>query len=97
MIERNKKETEMNLGEIAVKTAAESAVVWMNQNNAKPESTDSFCESIKAMVKIRLPEALKDAKDAFDANMGACAEQTFIASMRLAGIEAAKECAIPRQ
>jgi hypothetical protein len=38
-----------------------------------------------------LPEALADAKAAIEANMGKVAEATFVMTIRLAGIEAAKE------
>lgn len=84
-----------NLAEVAVSIVAKSAVAWMNANNMKPASEDAFCECVKSMAKIRLPEALIAAKQAFEANMDKIAIETFRATMSLAGIEAGKECCIP--
>ncbi len=83
------------LGEVAVTIAAKSAVVWMNAHSMKPVSEEAFCECVKSMTRIRLPQALAEAKEAFEANMDAVAVETFRASMSLAGIEAAKECCTP--
>jgi hypothetical protein len=48
---------------------------------------------LREKVSAAVPQALADAKKAFDANMEAVALQTFAASMSLAGIGAAKEYA----
>lgn len=82
-----------NIAEAAVEIAAKGARMWFEQNRTEPVSLDAFVECIKANVKLYLPAALKDAKEALDANMPDAAEQTFKASMILAGIEAAKESA----
>lgn len=83
------------LGEVAVGIVAKSAVVWMSAHSMKPVSEDALCECVKAMTKIRLPKALADAREAFAASMDMVAVETFLASMSLAGIEAAKECCTP--
>lgn len=85
------------LGEAAVTIVAKSAVTWMNANGMKPISDEAFFECVKSMTKIRLPEALADAREAFAANMDAIAIETFRVSMSLAGIEAAKECCTPNK
>ncbi len=51
---------------------------------------------LTSMVVIRLPQALQEAKETLDVHMDQVAEQTFAASMVLAGIEAAKEVGFPR-
>lgn len=81
------------LAETAVKIAANAAREWFIKHETKPVSLDAFCDCIKTNVKLHLPAALKDAKEAFDANMPKIAEQTFAAAMMIAGIEAAKESA----
>jgi len=84
------------LASVAVSTALKSAIRYMDVHNldAVPEAL-SAC--IRSWVKIKLPEALRDAKQALDANMGNAAKQTFLLSMAQAGIEAAKEATHPRQ
>jgi hypothetical protein len=52
---------------------------------------EAACEILKRHVKERLPEALDDAKEAFDAHMDTIGCETFAASLRRAGIDAAKE------
>ncbi len=84
------------LGETAVKIAANAAHAWFAQHSAKPVSLDAFCECLKANVKVYLPGALRDAREALEAGMYEVGQQTFAASMALAGIDAAKECATPR-
>lgn len=52
-------------------------------------------EACKSWVKIKLPEAMKDAKEAAECGMDKIATQTFGLSIAEAGIEAAKECGWP--
>jgi len=52
---------------------------------------DVLHERLKENVKIRLPEALADAKEALDGGMAQIAEVTFALTMALAGIDPAKE------
>ena len=85
------------LTEAAITIAARSASVYLERHNLKAESPESLAESLWAMVKIRLPEALRDAKEALDCHMDKAAEATFAATMAEAGIEAAKEAGIPAE
>ena len=85
----------MTLTEVAATIAAKSARIYLERHNLKAESPESLAESLRAMVKFRLPEALRDAKEALDCGMGKVAEATFATTMALAGIEAAKEAGIP--
>lgn len=51
---------------------------------------DRLCEEMKKVVPTALDEALNDAKEAFDSNMTDYASMTFFATMKLAGVNAAK-------
>jgi hypothetical protein len=63
---------------------------------AHPEARegDGKLECIKANAKIRLPQALAEARQAIEIGMVQVAEKTFAATMALAGIDAAKENAV---
>jgi len=87
----------MTLTEVAATIAARSASRYLERHNLKAESPESLAESLRAMVKFRLPEALRDAKEALDCGMGKVAEATFATTMALAGIEAAKEAGFPAE
>lgn len=50
---------------------------------------------LASWVRIKIPEALRDAGAALDAGMGLAAEATFLATMAQAGIEAAREAGRP--
>ena len=50
---------------------------------------------LTSWVQTKFPEAMKDARTALDCGMKQVAEQTFAASMALAGVEAAKESGFP--
>jgi hypothetical protein len=82
--------TPNTLADVAIKAATAGAIEYIKTHNLKVDFA-FLSESLRAMTKARLPEALHDAKAALDANMGQIAEQTFLASMVLAGVEAAKE------
>ena len=83
--------------DIAAIAAVRAAREWSETTGHKFDAGDeAFCECLKSWLKIQLPIALKDAKDAISAGMHDAANQTFIASMTIAGIEAAKEsCRMP--
>ena len=83
------------LTEAAITIAARSASIYLERHNLKAESPESLAESLWAMVKFRLPEALRDAKEALACGMGKVAEMTFAATMAEAGIDAAKEAGFP--
>jgi hypothetical protein len=78
------------LMDVAIKAATQGAIEHIKANSLKVDFA-TLSESLRSMTKIRMPAALHDAKAALDAGMGSVAEQTFLASMVLAGIEAAKE------
>ena len=74
----------------AAKMAMRAADEYLRQHGLEEWN---LIDCLRASVKARLPEALADTKQAFDAGMGEMAVATFAASMRLAGIEAAKRAA----
>jgi hypothetical protein len=71
--------------EIAVKAAARHI-----KRNHLHVSDSCLCENLKVQIKAALPGALADAQAALACGMIAVAEQTFAASIALAGVEAAK-------
>jgi len=75
---------------VAADEAMKAAAEYIRKNNLRYE-IDAMVACIRSHMQANLKSALHDAKEAFDANMPKVAEATFIASMRLAGIEAAKE------
>lgn len=83
------------LGQVAMDCVTRGAIGYLEEHDliADPQTLLEFCVS---WCKSQMPKALKDAKDALDANMPQIAEQTFAASMVLAGVEAAKEAGFPR-
>lgn len=50
---------------------------------------------LSSWLKIKLPEAIADAKEAMDCGMDEIGKQTFALTIAQAGIEAAKECGFP--
>lgn len=54
------------------------------------DEVESLLVLIREETKKALPAALKDAREAMESGMGGFATATFTASMRLAGIAAAK-------
>lgn len=83
-----------SLMSVAAQIVAEGAAEYLRKNNlrADPSALASCC---KSWCAIKLPEALRDAKEAMECGMDRVANQTFAATMVLAGIEAAKESGFP--
>lgn len=79
-----------DLGQIAVSAALRSAQQYMHVHNLKADEKVLW-ECCKSWCKIKLPEAIADARAAYDCGMNQAGDATFIASMVQAGIEAAKE------
>jgi hypothetical protein len=79
------------LGEISAGIVLRACAAYLHTHGltASPEAMAACCNS---WGKIKLAEALKDARDARDCGMDKVATATFCASMAQAGIEAAKEC-----
>ncbi len=86
-----------NLINVAGETAMRGAAEYLAAHNLVSNDDKALCECIKSWIKINLPQALADAKEALDAGMEQAANATFLLSMKLAGIEAAKECGLPKE
>jgi len=84
----------MDLVQAATDTATRAALLYLKQNRLQADDA-ALTACLRSWCKIKLPEALRDAKDAFDAHMPKIAEQTFLLTMAQAGIEAAKEAGFP--
>lgn len=84
-----------NLATAAVQIATQGAMKYLEIHNmtANPDAL-TYC--LKSMCKIRLPQALAEAREAQECGMDQIATATFAATMRLAGIEAAKECCMTK-
>jgi len=82
------------LGDAAVRIASRAAWMYIRQHDLTA-TTEALSSCLTSWCKIKLPEALRDAKAALDAHMPQAAEATFQATMALAGIEAAREAGFP--
>lgn len=83
------------LAELAAKQVLLAASEYCHVHNIRADPA-ALAKCCRAHGLLRLPEALADAKAALDCRMEQVAVATFVASMRQAGIEAAKECCLPR-
>lgn len=83
--------------QVAANTAMKAAAEYIHKNHLSYE-IDSLLACLRANVKARFQEALVESKQALDcnSNMALVAEQTFLATMALAGIDAAKEACFPK-
>lgn len=74
--------------EVAMKAAADymraKGIVWTDA------VITAVTDALRVTCKAAVGPALDDAKAAFEAGMPDAAQATFLASMRLAGIEAVK-------
>lgn len=75
-------------GEIAMRAAAD--YIRRTAPGANIDH-DYAADRIRFHCSEAFPQALNDAKEAIEANMADVAVQTFAASIRLAGINAARE------
>ena len=82
--------------EVGAVAAMSAAVEYLDGHNLKANK-DALFECVQSWMKAKLQAALHDAKEAIDANMPKIAEATFLATMRQAGIEAAKEAGFPNE
>ncbi len=85
-----------NLGEFAIHTVVSAGIQWFQANGhqefikkASDEQLDALVALYKEYCMRDLPAALADAKDAFACGMDDVAEQTFQATMIIAGTQAA--------
>lgn len=79
-------------GDKAANVAMKAAAEYIRTNKLTVD-IDAVVESLKTHVKAALGPAMDDAREAYKAGMMSVAEQTFMASMSLAGIEAVKAVA----
>jgi hypothetical protein len=90
----NESQNMKELVNVGIAIVAAGAREYMSKHNMKanPEVLAACC---KKWQKIQMPVALKDAKEALACGMSQVAEATFKASLFQAGIEAAREAALP--
>ena len=89
-----KTENASQLIEVATRAASLAAAEYLRTHNQKAEPS-ALAVCLTSWCKIKLPEALADAREALACHMDKIAEMTFAATMAQAGIEAAKECGMP--
>jgi hypothetical protein len=84
-----------DLANAAVTIATKAAGQYLKTHDlvADPATLDAC---LRSWCKIKIGEAIADAKAAIECNMPQVAESTFAATMSLAGIEAAKEAGFPK-
>ena len=70
--------------------AAQAAMRYLETHNLWADP-DALASCLASWVRAKLPEALRDAKEALDAGLAEYAGMTYEATIVLAGIEAAKE------
>lgn len=86
------------LARAAAETAMHGAADWLRARGAATTcDTAVLVAAIRAKLKERLASALADAREALDAGLPGAAESGFLADMRLAGIDAARETAETRR
>lgn len=83
------------LGTIGAKAAMRAAAAYLLVHELEAD-VDALIGCLRSWCRIKLPQALRDAKEAIDAGMGRVAEATFCATMAAAGIEAAREAGFPK-
>lgn len=91
-----KQDTTTALADAAARIAQAGANNYLVAHNLTADPA-VLSECLGSWLKLKLPEALADAKEAFACHMDRVAVQTFAASIMQAGIEAAKECAVLRR
>ena len=82
------------LGERTIEVATQAAMRYLETHNLTADP-DALASCLTSWVRAKLPEALRDAKEALDAGLTEYAELTYNATIVLAGIEAAKEAGFP--
>ena len=80
-----------DLASESIRAAARGAAEYLAQNGGDDVSADDLHPVLVRHVQAALPGAIKDCNEAADCGMGAVAATTYMASMTLAGIAAAKE------
>ena len=78
------------LGERILRIATQAATRYLETHTLSADP-DALASCLASWVRAKLPEALRDAKEALDAGLTEYAKLTYNATIVLAGIEAAKE------
>lgn len=80
------------LGTMAAEAAMRAAAEYIRGRRVPitDELVGKLTEILRAGLRAGLDDAMADAREAIDAGMGHAADATFMASMRLIGIRAAK-------
>jgi len=79
-----------NIGQVCVKIALRAACAYLKEHKLTADDEPLFA-CVRSWCEIKLPEAITDYKDACDCGMEQIGQKSFLATMALAGIEAAKE------
>ena len=76
----------------AVKVMMNAAVDWCHVHGNRPtdEQIDRLDSALRERTDAAIAEGLRDAREAHEAGMVQVVPATFLASMRTAGIEAAR-------
>src|SRR5262249_44016903 len=88
--EQEQQEAIDKLGTAAADFALSAALQYLRVHHLTADP-DALLESLKAHVRARLPESLAEARQALDCNMVHVANRLFMATMALAGVDAARE------
>jgi len=94
-VAQEQKQMADQLAEVAMRCAVSGATEYLGRHNLQADP-GALTECLRSWVLLKLPEALSDADVALRAGMVQAAESTFVASLVLAGVEAAKEAGRPR-
>lgn len=80
------------LARIGSDAAMLAAALYLKQEGHDPAKVDTsaLCVHIRAALRVRIPEAMRDANEAMACGMAGAASATFMASMKLAGIDAGR-------
>lgn len=85
---------EQAVARMCERAAVRGAQQYLAAHHLKADSA-ALSACIMSWIKIKLPEAINDAMDAYNCGMKDAGDATFKATMALAGIEAAKESGFP--
>lgn len=78
------------LGTVAAEVMMRAFADYARSHAITITDYDAACELLRSRVRVYLPIALADAKEAMDCGMTQVAEATFKATLMQAGIEAAQ-------
>lgn len=78
------------LADVASAVAMRAAIAYLEQHKLEADH-GALAECLRSWCRVKLPEALAEAKRALECNMEKPAEMLFRLTMAEAGVEAAKE------